>query len=51
VRGSDLSSLVMMCLHNGETVSEHRRKQFEGRVPAELLDFLEAAAKRALPTP
>ncbi len=48
VRGSELSTLVMMCLDNGGTVSIRRRKQFHGRVPDELFDFLEAAALRAL---
>jgi len=41
VRGSDLGTLVMMCLDNGGVVSNRRRKQFQGRVPEELFDFLE----------
>ncbi len=48
VRGSDLSTLIMTCLDNGGVVSHRRRKQFEGRVPQELFDFLEAAARRVL---
>jgi hypothetical protein len=47
VRGSDLGTLVMMCLDNGGVVSKHRRKQFQGRVPEGLFDFLEEAARRA----
>jgi hypothetical protein len=48
VRGSELSTLVMMCLDNGGAVSNRRRKQFHGRVPEELFDFLEVAARRVL---
>jgi hypothetical protein len=48
VRGSDLGTLIMTCLDNGGAVSHRRRKQFEGRVPQELFDFLEAAARRVL---
>jgi len=50
VRGSDLATLVMMCLDNGGTVSKNRRKQFHGRVPEGLFDFLEEAARRVLDT-
>jgi hypothetical protein len=45
VRGSDLGTLIMSCLDNAGTVSKRRRKQFEGRVPEELFDFLETAAR------
>jgi hypothetical protein len=48
VRGSDLGTLVMMCLDNGGVVSNRRRKQFQGRVPEELFDFLESAARGAM---
>ena len=47
VRGSDLGTLVMMCLDQGGIVSKRRRKQFQGRVPEPLFDFLEAAAQGA----
>ena len=46
VKGSDLGTLVMMCLDNGGKLSLRRRRQFEGRVPEALFDFLEEAAAR-----
>lgn len=48
VRGSDLGTLVMMCLDNGGTLSGRRRKQFQGRVPEGLFDYLESVARRVL---
>jgi hypothetical protein len=45
VRGSDLATLVRCCLDNGGLVSNKRRKQFEGRVPDKVFDFLEREAK------
>lgn len=51
VRGSDLGTLVMMCLDNGGVISNRRRKQFQGRVPEELFDFLESAARESLNAP
>lgn len=49
VRGSDLSTLITTCLDNAGLVSKRRRKQFTGRVPEALFDFLEAAAQRYVP--
>jgi hypothetical protein len=48
VRGSTLSTLVMMCLDNGGKVSNHRRKQFAGLVPEAIFDAIETEAKAAL---
>jgi hypothetical protein len=48
VRGSDLGTLVMMCLDNGGKLSQRRRRQFEGRVPDALFDFLEEATALTL---
>ncbi|MDR0277247.1 MAG: Fic family protein [Paucimonas sp.] len=48
VRGSDLASLVMMCLSNGGTVSNNRRKQFLYRVPEAIFDFIEETAQQVL---
>ena len=45
VRGSTLSSLIMLCLDNGNIVSKNRRKQFAGRVPESVFDFIEQCAK------
>lgn len=50
VRGSDLASLVMMCLTNGGTVSNNRRKQFVYRVPEAVFDFIEEMSQQALST-
>jgi hypothetical protein len=50
VRGSDLGTLVMVCLDNGGKLSQRRRRQFQGRVPEALFDFLEEAAGRTLQT-
>jgi hypothetical protein len=55
VRGSDLSLLVICCLDNGGRLSTHRRKQFQGRVPDLVFDYIERLAKesgvKALPVP
>lgn len=48
VRGSDLSTLVVCCLDNGGKLSKRRRRQFEGRVPQGVFDYIEGAAKRVL---
>ena len=47
VRGSTLSSLVILCLDNDNTLSNNRRKQFFGRVPEGAFDFIEQCAKEA----
>lgn len=46
VRGSTLSSLVRLCLDNGNVLSKNRRKQFVGRVPENAFDFIEQCAKK-----
>lgn len=48
VRGSVLSTLVLCCLDHNNTLSKHRRKQFEGRVPDGVFDFIEQCAKGTL---
>lgn len=48
VRGSDLSNLVMMCLTNGGTVSNNRRKQYQYRVPEAVFDFIEEVSRQVL---
>jgi hypothetical protein len=44
VRGSDLATLVVSALDNGGKVSKRRRKQFEGRVPEGVFDYIEELA-------
>lgn len=48
VRGSILSSLVMLCLDNNDVISKNRRKQFVGCVPEDVFDFIEQCAKETL---
>jgi hypothetical protein len=48
VRGSTLSTLVMMCLDNAGSVSKNRRKQFANLVPETIFDAIEAEAKAVL---
>ena len=47
VRGSDLSLLVICCLDNGGRLSKHRRKQFQGRVPDLVFDYIEKLANES----
>jgi Fic family protein len=44
VRGDVLSELVRFCVLQNGRISERRRKQYQGRVPEALFDFLEATA-------
>jgi hypothetical protein len=44
VRGSDPATLVVCCLDNGGKLSKNRRKQFTGRVPEAVFDYLEQVA-------
>lgn len=48
VRGNDLATLILSCLDQGGTVSKHRRKQFQGRVPEGLFEAIEKATLKAL---
>ena len=48
VRGSDLVTIILSCLDNNGMVSRNRRKQFEGRVPEALFDFIEQRARESL---
>ncbi len=45
VRGSDLATLIHCCLDNEGKLSIGRRKQFVGRVPEKVFDFIEEVAK------
>jgi hypothetical protein len=44
LRGSDLSTLVVCCLDNEGKLSKNRRKQFTGRVPESVFDYIEQVA-------
>jgi hypothetical protein len=44
LRGSDLSTLVVCCLDNEGKLSRNRRKQFTGRVPESVFDYIEQVA-------
>ena len=46
LRGSDLATLVLSALDNGGKVSNHRRKQFQNRVPDGVFDAVQEAAVR-----
>jgi len=48
LRGSDLATLVVSCLDNEGKVSKNRRKQFTGRVPDSVFDYIEVVAGSAL---
>lgn len=48
VRGSDLATLVMMCLTNDGIVSKNRRKQYQYTVPVEVFDFIEQQSQTIL---
>ncbi|QOD01641.1 Fic family protein (plasmid) [Pseudomonas fulva] len=48
VRGSDLATLVMMCLSNNGVVSKNRRKQYEYKVMPEVLDYIEQVTQDLL---
>ncbi|CAM3591014.1 hypothetical protein CCOS865_04025 [Pseudomonas reidholzensis] len=48
VRGSDLATLVMMCLTNNGTVSKNRRKQFLYSVQPEVFDYIEQVCRALL---
>jgi hypothetical protein len=50
VRGSALSTLVMMSLDNDGVVSKHRRKQFAGIVPEAVFDAIENETRMLLDT-
>ncbi|MDX5334538.1 MAG: Fic family protein [Marinobacter sp.] len=43
VANADLTRLVMFCMDQKGTLSEHRRKQYQHRVPGEIFDALEQA--------
>lgn len=48
VRNSDLATLVISCLQNNGVVSRNRRKQFTGRIPESVFDFLEKTVHQIL---
>jgi Fic/DOC family len=49
LRGSDLSTLVVCCLDNDGKLSKNRRKQFLGRVPERVFDYIEDVAREVIP--
>jgi len=49
LRGNDLSTLVVCCLDNAGKLSRNRRKQFSGRVPERVFDYIEEVAQDVLP--
>lgn len=48
VRGSDLATLVRCCLENDGRLSKNWRKQYQYRIPVEVLDAVEQAAQASL---
>ena len=48
IKGSTMTTLVMMCLDNNGKVSNKRRKQYTGQVPEAAFDFIELCAKESL---
>lgn len=48
LRGSDLATLIVTIFQNGGSLSNNRRKRFEGRVQAHVLDAVEKAVHRAM---
>ena len=49
LRGNDLSTLVVCCLDNDGKLSKNRRKQFLGRVPERVFDYIEDVAREIIP--
>jgi len=49
LRGNDLSTLVICCLDNDGKLSKNRRKQFLGRVPELVFDYIEHVAREIIP--
>jgi hypothetical protein len=49
LRGSDLSTLVVCCLDNDGKLSKNRRRQFLGRVPESVFDYIEDVAREIIP--
>ena len=43
IPNTDLSRLVMFCLDQNGRISNHRRKQYQYKVPEEIFDALEQA--------
>lgn len=48
LRGSDLATLIVTIFQNGGTLSNNRRKRYEGRVQPQVLDAVEQAVGRAM---
>jgi len=48
LRGSDLSTLVVCCLDNDGKLSKNRRRQFLGRVPERVFDYIEDVAREII---
>ena len=48
LRGSDLATLIVTAYQQGGKLSNNRRKRFADRVPAQVLDAIEAAVARRM---
>lgn len=48
LRGSDLATLIITAYQQGGRLSNNRRKRFAERVPAQVLDGIEAAVAKAM---
>lgn len=48
LRGSDLATLIVTIFQQGGTLSNRRRKRYEGRVQPQVLDAVEQAVSRAM---
>jgi len=48
VRNNDLATLAIICLDNGGMISAKKRKRYADRVPAAVLDLVEAAVRDVL---
>jgi hypothetical protein len=46
IHGSELATLVVCCLDNGGKLSKNRRKQYTGRVPEAVFDYIEQIASQ-----
>jgi hypothetical protein len=48
LRGSDLATLIVTIFQNGGTLSNSRRKRYDGRVQDQVLDAIEGAVRRVM---
>ena len=48
LRGSDLATLVVICLDNQGVISQNQRKRYASRVPEAAIGLIEAATREVL---